>query len=131
MHAHLDAGCDAVLVCHPSLVEESLAAMEGHELDATRLAALAGRDGGSWAALLTDGRYSARRPRSNRCRCSPAMPARLPNDEGERDMSAQLADALANSHVVHDRATLEAAIERIAGDIAAEYAGDGSAAPCS
>ena len=59
VHAHLDAGCDAVLVCHPSLVEESLAAMEGRELDATRLAALAGRDGGSWAALLADGRYSA------------------------------------------------------------------------
>ena len=33
-------------------------------------------------------------------------------------MSApKLADALANSHVVHDRATLEAAIERIAGQI--------------
>ena len=34
----------------------------------------------------------------------------------------RLADALANSHVVHDRATLEAAIERIAGDIRAAYA---------
>lgn len=38
-------------------------------------------------------------------------------------MSApKLADALANSHVVHDRATLEAAIQRIAGDIRDAYA---------
>ncbi len=38
-------------------------------------------------------------------------------------MSApKLADALANSHVVHDRATLEAAIERIAGEIRDTYA---------
>jgi hypoxanthine phosphoribosyltransferase len=38
-------------------------------------------------------------------------------------MSApKLADALATSHVVHDRATLEAAILRMADDIRAEYA---------
>jgi hypoxanthine phosphoribosyltransferase len=35
-----------------------------------------------------------------------------------------LREALATADVVHDRATLEAAIERIAGEIAAEYAGD-------
>jgi hypoxanthine phosphoribosyltransferase len=38
-------------------------------------------------------------------------------------MSApKLADALANSHVVHDRAALEAAIQRIADDIRGAYA---------
>ena len=31
--AHLDAGCDVVLVCHPELVAESLAAVEGRELN--------------------------------------------------------------------------------------------------
>jgi len=40
-------------------------------------------------------------------------------------MSApRLADALAKSHVVHDRATLEAAIQRIADEIRAAYADD-------
>jgi beta-N-acetylhexosaminidase len=29
VHAHLDAGCDVVLVCHPELVEESLHAVQG------------------------------------------------------------------------------------------------------
>ena len=38
-------------------------------------------------------------------------------------MSApKLADALATSHVVHERATLEAAILRMAGDIRGAYA---------
>src|SRR3546814_8588094 len=30
---HLDAGCDVVLVCHPELVDESLAAVQGRRLN--------------------------------------------------------------------------------------------------
>jgi beta-N-acetylhexosaminidase len=29
VHAHLDAGCDVVLVCHPELVDEALHAVQG------------------------------------------------------------------------------------------------------
>ncbi len=32
IHAHLDAGCDVVLVCHPELVPEALIAMQGRTL---------------------------------------------------------------------------------------------------
>lgn len=32
IHAHLDAGCDVVLVCHPELVPEALTAMQGRTL---------------------------------------------------------------------------------------------------
>ena len=43
-------------------------------------------------------------------------------------MSApKLGDALATARVVHDRATLEAAIERMAAEIAPEYANDARA----
>jgi len=32
VHAHLDAGCDVVLVCHPELVDEALHAVQGRSL---------------------------------------------------------------------------------------------------
>src|SRR5690554_513839 len=35
--AHLDAGCDVVLVCHPELVPESLAAVDGRPLNTMAL----------------------------------------------------------------------------------------------
>ncbi len=56
--AHLDAGCDAVLVCHPELVEESLAAVNGRALDTMALTGLMGRGAMSWDGLLADARYS-------------------------------------------------------------------------
>lgn len=56
--AHLDAGCDAVLVCHPELVEESLAAVDGRALDTMALTGLMGRGAMSWDGLLADARYS-------------------------------------------------------------------------
>jgi beta-N-acetylhexosaminidase len=37
--AHLDAGCDVVLVCHPELVEESLHAVRGRALNTAALPA--------------------------------------------------------------------------------------------
>ena len=55
--AHLDAGCDVVLVCHPELVAESLAAVRGRRLDTTVLAGLINEGGGGWDALLADARY--------------------------------------------------------------------------
>lgn len=55
--AHLDAGCDVVLVCHPELVEESLAAMEGRTLDTMAVAGLMGRGATGWDSLLADARY--------------------------------------------------------------------------
>ena len=55
--AHLDAGCDVVLVCHPDLVPESLAAVEGRTLNTAALAGLIGRGPLAWDGLLADARY--------------------------------------------------------------------------
>ncbi|MEN5062401.1 beta-N-acetylhexosaminidase [Luteimonas sp. TWI1416] len=52
--AHLDAGCDVVLVCHPELVAESLAAVEGRALNTMALTGLIGRGPLGW-----DGAFAA------------------------------------------------------------------------
>jgi beta-N-acetylhexosaminidase len=59
--AHLDAGCDVVLVCHPELVEESLEAVEGRKLNTMALTGLLGRGAMGWDGLLADARYGASR----------------------------------------------------------------------
>jgi beta-N-acetylhexosaminidase len=60
--AHLDAGCDVVLVCAPALVADSLKAMDTRPApDAAVLSALMGRGDASWNGLLADARYDGAR----------------------------------------------------------------------
>ncbi|WP_374014071.1 beta-N-acetylhexosaminidase [Pseudoxanthomonas koreensis] len=59
VEAHLDAGCDAVLVCHPELVEQSLRAVEGRALNTAALIGLIGRGALGWDGLLADARHAA------------------------------------------------------------------------
>lgn len=60
---HLDAGCDVVLVCHPELVEESLAAVEGRKLNTMALTGLIGRGAMGWDGLIADARHGDSRGR--------------------------------------------------------------------
>ncbi|SDX28688.1 beta-N-acetylhexosaminidase [Lysobacter enzymogenes] len=61
--AHLDAGCDVVLVCHPQLVEESLQAVAGRPLNTAALLGLIGRGAMGWDGLIADARYADTRTR--------------------------------------------------------------------
>ncbi len=61
VHAHLDAGCDVVLVCHPDLVDESLASVAGRSLNTMALTGLIGRGPMGWDGLLADARYDSAR----------------------------------------------------------------------
>jgi beta-N-acetylhexosaminidase len=61
--AHLDAGCDVVLVCHPELVDESLAAVAGRQLNTMALTGLIGRGAMGWEGLLAETRYGTAQDR--------------------------------------------------------------------
>lgn len=64
--AHLDAGCDVVLVCHPELVEDSLAAVEDRALNTMTLTGLIGRGARGWDGLLANTEYLGVRERIER-----------------------------------------------------------------
>lgn len=62
VHAHLDAGCDTVLVCAPALVDDALAAMTARPYSNTRaLTGLLGRGPRGWDGLLADPRHDPTR----------------------------------------------------------------------
>ena len=62
IYAHLDAGCDVVLVCPPALVADSLAAMDKRPLsNTTALVSLMGRGPGGWHGLLAGERHGQAR----------------------------------------------------------------------
>lgn len=62
--AHLDAGCDIVLVCAPALVEDSLKAMDTRPASNTLgIGSLLGRGAAGWDGLLADARYDEARGR--------------------------------------------------------------------
>ena len=60
--AHLDAGCDVVLVCPPALVAESLRAMDDRPAgNSAAIASLLGRGPAGWDGLLAQARYDEAR----------------------------------------------------------------------
>jgi len=61
--AHLDAGCDVVLVCHPELVDEALRAVDGRPLNTAALLGLIGRGALGWDGLLADVRHGTSQSR--------------------------------------------------------------------
>ncbi|MFT3756918.1 MAG: beta-N-acetylhexosaminidase [Pseudoxanthomonas sp.] len=63
IHAHLDAGCDVVLACKPGVVEESLRAVEGRQLNTAALSGLIGRGALGWGGLLADEKYTGAQTR--------------------------------------------------------------------
>ena len=63
VEAHLDAGCDVVLVCHPQMVEDALHALEGRKSNTMALIGLIGRGAMGWDGLLADSRYDDARAR--------------------------------------------------------------------
>jgi beta-N-acetylhexosaminidase len=57
--AHLDAGCDVVLVCAPALVPDSLVAMDARPVsDTATISALLGRGAAGWDGLLAGPRHA-------------------------------------------------------------------------
>lgn len=66
--AHLDAGCDVVLVASPALVEESLRGMAGRVSNTMALAGLMGRGALGWDGLLANGRRDDVQARLGRVR---------------------------------------------------------------
>jgi beta-N-acetylhexosaminidase len=60
IHAHLDAGCDLVLVCQPAQVAESIAGVRGRPpCPAATLARLRGEVASSWSAMLDNPQRAA------------------------------------------------------------------------
>lgn len=57
--AHLDAGCDLVLVCHPDMVDAALAAVRGREpCPVAALAPLRGTVAATWESMAADPQHA-------------------------------------------------------------------------
>jgi beta-N-acetylhexosaminidase len=57
--AHLGAGCDLVLVCHPAMVDAAIEAVRGRQPCATgKVASLCGTVALGWDALLDDPQHA-------------------------------------------------------------------------
>jgi beta-N-acetylhexosaminidase len=57
--AHLDAGCDLVLVCHPSMVDAAIESVRGRAAcPASKTATLCGSVAEGWPALLDDPQHA-------------------------------------------------------------------------
>lgn len=80
--AHLDAGCDVVLACHPDIAEEALRAVEGRAPNAAALASLIGRGALGWAGLLADNRYS-----NAQRQLEPLLPANLQSQQTHKGLA--------------------------------------------
>jgi len=60
IHAHLDAGCDLVLVCQPAQVAESIASVRGRPpCPSATIARLRGEVACTWASLLDNPQRAA------------------------------------------------------------------------
>jgi beta-N-acetylhexosaminidase len=60
LRAHIDAGCDLILVCAPALVPDALASLPADlRVEPATVATLAGRARQDWDALLADPRRAA------------------------------------------------------------------------
>ncbi|KAG1258218.1 hypothetical protein G6F65_015652 [Rhizopus arrhizus] len=99
VHAHLDAGCDVVLVCHPELVDEALHAVQGRSLNTAALLGLLGRGALGWDGLLAAARHG--------------------------DTQSRLLETLGRTaDLLVDRPTIDKAIAGIADAIARDYKGE-------
>jgi len=57
--AHLDAGCDLVLVCHPAMVDAAIESVHGRApCDSAKVASLCGTVAAGWDALLDDPQHA-------------------------------------------------------------------------
>jgi len=54
VHAHLDAGCDVVLVCHPELVEDALQSVAQRHLNNVGLLALIAHGARAWERFIAN-----------------------------------------------------------------------------
>ncbi len=80
--AHLDAGCDVVLACHPDIAAEALRAVEGRALNTAAVISLIGRGALGWAGLLADNRH-----RDAQRRLEPLLPAALQSQRTHKGLA--------------------------------------------
>ena len=84
--AHLDAGCDVVLVSHPQLVDEAFEAVRDRTLNTMALTGVIGRGALGWDGLLADARHGT-------------VQARLSRVRGEMDAGAVRSGAIDSGNV--------------------------------